>query len=290
VLSTLRRLVAWATVALALAGTAPATAGAIGNADVAALQVALRARGLYGGTVDGSLGPATAEAVRRFQARNRLAVDGVPGRRTRRALGSYGRAAPLGVRVLYAGRTGWDVASLQFLLAWQGFPSGALDGRFGPRTDRALRLFQAWAGLGADGRAGPGTVAALHRPPATAAIALASPYAGAPTDLFGPRGARFHSGIDYPGAIGAPVLAAASGRVTQARRLAGWGRLVVVDHGFGIRTWYAHLSAISVRVGSQVSTGALVGLLGASGNATGPHLHFEVQVRGAAVDPLRSLV
>jgi murein DD-endopeptidase MepM/ murein hydrolase activator NlpD len=65
--------------------------------------------------------------------------------------------------------------------------------------------------------------------------------------------------------------------------------MVEIDHGRGVRTWYAHLSAARVRVGRRVARGAPIGLSGASGRATGPHLHFEVRVRGASVDPLTAL-
>lgn len=277
-------------VLVVLAWAFPATARAFGDADVAALQVALKARGLYGGTVDGALGHGTEAAVRRFQQRRGLIVDGVAGRATRLALGRYGRRAPLGSRTLHAGTSGWDVASLQFLLAWHGFPSGSLDGSFGGHTDTALRKFQRWAGLPADGRAGPSTVAALRSPRPRSPIALAAPCAVAATDRFGPRGYRFHSGIDYPAPAGAPVLAAAAGRVTHAGRSAGgWGTLVVIDHGQGVRTWYAHLSSALVRVGQTLLAGAPVGRVGSTGKATGPHLHFEVRLRGAAVDPLTAL-
>jgi murein DD-endopeptidase MepM/ murein hydrolase activator NlpD len=272
--------------ALATAWTFPMAAHGFGDADVAALQVALKSRGLYGGSVDGSLGPVTVTAVRRFQVRRGLYADGVLGPQTRRALGR----APLGRRVLHARKSGWDVASLQFLLAWHGFPSGRIDGRFGAATDTALRRFQRWAGIDPDGLAGPATLAALRAPPPSSPIVLAPPCALAPTDGFGPRGDRFHSGLDYPLARGAPVLAAGAGRVTHSGPLrGGWGKVVVIDHGQGVRTLYAHLRAVRVQVGRRVPPGATIGLAGASGRATGPHLHFEVRVRGASVDPLSAL-
>jgi murein DD-endopeptidase MepM/ murein hydrolase activator NlpD len=278
------------TAVFALACVWPTAALAVGDADVAALQVALKNRGIYHGSVDGTLGPGTQAAVRHFQRRKGLAVDGVVGTRTRLALGGYGRRAPLGHRALASGAAGWDVASLQFLLAWHGFPSGNLDGLFGGHTERALRHFERWAGLEPDGRADESTFSALRAPVPQAPIGLAAPSAVPLGDGFGPRGRRFHSGVDYPAPSGAPVVAAASGRVTHAGRAAGgWGTLVVIDHGQGVRTWYAHLSRVRVRVGQQVSVGALVGLVGASGRASGPHLHFEVRLRGAALDPLRAL-
>src|SRR5690348_12093574 len=145
------RLAALLTVFAALTFVAPALGA--GDPGTAALQVALRARGLYHGTIDGETGPATTAAVKRFQRRVGLPVDGVPGAATRKALGRYGRHV-LGTRPLKEGATGWDVAELQFLLAWHGFPSSTFDGGLGLHTERALRKFQRWAGLPSDGVAG----------------------------------------------------------------------------------------------------------------------------------------
>ena len=124
------------------------------ESEIAALQVGLRDRGLYRGTVDGVLGPGTEHAVRRFQRRAGLAADGVPGARTRKALGRYGKRAPLGGRSLVLGMRGWDVAALQFALAWHGFPSGSFDGDFGSHTYEALRKYQRRQGITPDGIAG----------------------------------------------------------------------------------------------------------------------------------------
>lgn len=261
-----------------------------GNPEVAALQVGLRQKGYYAGTVDGVLGPGTVAAVRRLQRRARLTVDGVPGPSTKRALGRYGLRAPLGRRLLVRGTRGWDVAALQFALAWHGFPSGRLDGRFGGSTAKALRKFQRWAGLPADGLAGPAVFAALRAPLPRCPISLLSPVAVPFTDAFGPRANRFHTGLDYPASAGTSVVAAASGRVTFAGfSVGGWGYLVVIAHGNGTHTLYAHLSRVGVRVGQYVVAGRRLGRVGSSGKSTGPHLHFEVRVRGAAVDPLSGL-
>jgi lysozyme family protein len=97
------------------------------TANVAALQVGLQARGLYAGTIDGIMGPGTRRAVRALQRRAGISVDGVVGPQTRRALGRYARHR-LGDRMLHTGNRGWDVATLQFKLAWHGFPSGTFDG------------------------------------------------------------------------------------------------------------------------------------------------------------------
>ncbi len=276
------------TVLAAALALAPAAA-ASGNAGVAALQVALEHRGLYAGTIDGLNGPATTAAVRRFQLRAKLPATGIVDARTRRALGRYGRHL-LGSRPLTRGAAGWDVAALQFLLAWHGFPSATFDGGLGVHTERALQRFQRWAGLPADGVAGASTIAALRKPPATCPIPLAWPLQAPVGDPFGPRGNRFHAGIDLIAPRGTSVQAAAPGRVTFAGIAAGgWGKLVVVLHSDGVRTLYAHLSAIDARRGQPVSTGDRLGLVGATGDATGPHLHFEVRVRGAAVDPSSAL-
>ena len=284
------RRVCWGIVVLVSAfafEAGPATAA--GTSEIAALQVALRAKGLYAGSVDGVAGPQTATAVRRLQRRARLTVDGVVGPQTRRALGQLGRPR-LGSRVLRAEHRGGDVAELQFLLASHGFPSGALDGVFGPRTESALRRFQRWAGLAEDARAGPATVTALGAPPAVSPLRLAWPVAAPVGDPFGPRGARFHAGVDLPAASGDPVVAAGPGLVVYAGwRPGGWGNFVALVHTRGVRTLYAHLSRVDVRLGEWVAAGAQIGLVGATGSATGPHLHFEARVRGAAVDPLTAI-
>ena len=281
------RLIGLPLVLFALLAAPSALAGR--DAGVAALQVALHSRGLYPGSIDGVRGQATTAAIKRFQRRVGLTPDGIPGPATRKALGRYGRHV-LGSRPLTRGASGWDVAALQFLLAWHGFPSATIDGGLGVRTELALRHFQRWAGLVPDGVAGPTTYAALRRGPASCPITLAWPVPGQIGDPFGPRGNRFHAGVDIIAASGTPVGAAAPGHVTWAGWLAGgWGNLVVVAHADGVRTMYAHLSSIAVRLGERVATGDRVGTVGATGDATGPHVHLEVRVRGAAVDPRPAL-
>jgi murein DD-endopeptidase MepM/ murein hydrolase activator NlpD len=202
-------------------------------------------------------------------------------------MGRYGRRGPLGRRELALGSRGWDVAALQFALAWHGFPSGPFDGYLGAHTDRALRRFQRWAALTPDGTAGPSTYAALRKPLPRSPLRLAHPLVAPLGDPFGPRGNRFHAGIDIPAPTGTPVAAAASGRVVFAGPSgSGWGRMVLIAHGSGVRTRYAHLSRIDVRLGQRVAISSIVGRVGSTGEATGPHLHFEVLVRGANVDPL----
>ena len=112
------------------------------------------------------------------------------------------------------------------------------------------------------------------------------PVNGPVVSGFGMRWGRMHEGIDIAAALGTPIHAAASGTVIHAGWLGGYGNLVVVDHGDGLATAYAHASAILVAVGQQVSQGDTLSLVGSTGNSTGPHLHFEVRVNGSAVDPL----
>jgi len=274
---------------LFVALSAPTAAFGMGKPRVAALQIGLQAKGLYAGTIDGAWGPGTDRAVRRLQRRARIQVDGVAGRRTRYALGRYGRHR-YGSRILRPGLVGWDVSQTQFLLAWHGFPSGSLDGAFGARTEAAVRRFQRWARLSVDGAPGPATLRALRGPVPSTPLRFAWPISLGPTDRFGPRGNRFHTGIDFPAGHGARVGAAGHGRVVVAGwDSGGYGNLVVVRHRLGATTWYAHLSSISVSRGARVVAGSRIGSVGATGFATGPHLHFELRVRGAATDPLTAL-
>jgi murein DD-endopeptidase MepM/ murein hydrolase activator NlpD len=281
-----RRLTALAVVTVAGAvAAAPAQAGS----RAAALQSALHAKGLYAGTIDGIAGPGTRAAVRRFQARRGLAVDGIAGPATRRALGRRGRPS-LGRRPIGRGDRGWDVAALQFLLETHGFPLGPVDGDLGPRGIAALMRFQAWAGLAADGVAGPATLARLRRPRPRSILRFAWPMRAAIGDRFGPRGTGFHPGLDFPAPYGTPVAAAGYGCVSFAGYdSGGYGNLVIVAHRFGMTSWYAHLSSIAVGRGTCVVAGTRIGRVGTTGYSTGPHLHFELRVRGAAVNPLSGL-
>lgn len=97
--------------------------------------------------------------------------------------------------------------------------------------------------------------------------------------------AAMHSGIDFKGAVGSPIFAAAEGRVTFAGQKSGYGNTIEITHGNGMLTRYAHLSRIDVRVGQTVTAGATIGGLGSTGRSTGPHLHFEVRINDRAVNP-----
>ena len=112
------------------------------------------------------------------------------------------------------------------------------------------------------------------------------PVDGTVVSGFGMRWGRMHEGIDISAGMGTPIRAAAAGTVIHAGWLGGYGNLVVLDHGDGLATAYAHASAILVAVGQSVSQGETISLVGSTGNSSGPHLHFEVRVNGSAVDPL----
>jgi peptidoglycan hydrolase-like protein with peptidoglycan-binding domain len=276
-------------IAIGSAAAAPAGAATMGDPDVAAAQVGLHAKSLYAGPIDGLLGPQTERAILRFQRTHGLPPSGWVGPLTRAALGRFG-SPELGARLLEPEAAGWDVAAVQFLLAWHGFPSGAFDGRFGDHVEAAVLAFQEWAGLPQTGVVGPQTLDALRGQPASCPIQLAWPLELPVGDGFGPRGAGFHPGLDIPAPPGTPVQAAAAGTVVTAGFAPdGYGRRVVVDDGGGVTTIYAHLLRVDVALGETVAPGDEIGLVGSTGESTGPHLHFEVRVRGAAVDPLPAL-
>jgi murein DD-endopeptidase MepM/ murein hydrolase activator NlpD len=107
-------------------------------------------------------------------------------------------------------------------------------------------------------------------------------------DPFSGEGA-FHTGVDISSDYGQPVRAAADGVVADAGEHSGYGRVVILDHGFGTTTWYGHLSTFAVPVGMRVKRGDVIGYVGVSGRTTGPHLHYEVRINNAPVNPMRYL-
>jgi murein DD-endopeptidase MepM/ murein hydrolase activator NlpD len=118
------------------------------------------------------------------------------------------------------------------------------------------------------------------------------PASGSITSGFGPRlhpifgSVRNHKGVDIDGDTGDPVVAALSGVVITAGARSGYGNTIVISHGGGFTTLYAHLSVISVSVGDEVGSGDRIGSVGSTGWSTGPHLHFEVRYEASAIDPL----
>jgi murein DD-endopeptidase MepM/ murein hydrolase activator NlpD len=135
------------------------------------------------------------------------------------------------------------------------------------------------------------TVAMARLRPEVPARIAGLPVHGVVTSPFGRRmhpllhRMRMHAGEDIAAPLGAPVWATAAGRVASAGTRHGYGRTVVIDHGGGLQTTYAHLQSISVRAGETVSNGTVIGTCGQSGLATGPHVHYEVRRDGVAVNP-----
>jgi murein DD-endopeptidase MepM/ murein hydrolase activator NlpD len=125
-----------------------------------------------------------------------------------------------------------------------------------------------------------------------AALPTRKPAIGYFTSGFGIRRAPFggkvkmHEGLDIANHPGTAIKATADGVVTFANTKAGYGQTVILDHGYGLQTWYAHTRKILVKNGSKVHRGDTIALLGNSGRSTGPHCHYEVRVNGIPVDPL----
>ncbi len=121
------------------------------------------------------------------------------------------------------------------------------------------------------------------------------PVAGQITASFGERldpfsgEGEFHKGVDISIAYGSPVHVAADGVVIAVETRPGYGHLVVVDHGYGTTTWYGHLSGFNAEIGEQVHRGDTIGYSGTSGRSTGPHVHYEIRLNGAPINPWRYL-
>lgn len=143
----------------------------------------------------------------------------------------------------------------------------------------AARIQEAQRGAGSTGTGSTGT----GQP---SAAGLVWPCDGVVVSGFGMRWGRMHEGLDIGCGNGTPNRAAAAGTVIYSGWLGGYGNLVVIDHGNGLSTAYAHASTLVVSVGQSVAQGETVSLVGSTGNSSGPHLHFEVRLNGSAVDPL----
>ncbi len=123
------------------------------------------------------------------------------------------------------------------------------------------------------------------------------PVTGRITSSFGERedpvlgngDGEFHAGIDIAGDLGEPIHATADGVVVSAGVVNGYGRMVKIDHGHGLETWYGHMSGFAVTAGQQVARGEVIGYIGHSGRTTGNHVHYEVRIHNVAVNPHRFL-
>lgn len=101
---------------------------------------------------------------------------------------------------------------------------------------------------------------------------------------------KMHEGLDIANLVGTSISAPAQGTIVFAGRKAGYGRIVIIDHGYGLETWYGHTSRIVVKPGDRVKRGQQIALIGNSGRSTGAHVHYEVRVHGIPVDPLNYIL
>lgn len=146
----------------------------------------------------------------------------------------------------------------------------------------AAGLQAASSSLAARIQSSSGSVTVAH----ASSSGLIWPVSGPVVSGFGMRWGRMHEGIDIAAGSGTPIVASATGRVIYSGWMGGYGNLVVIDHGGGLSTAYAHQSSIGASSGQSVSQGQTIGYVGCTGHCYGPHLHFEVRVGGGAVDPL----
>jgi len=185
-----------------------------------------------------------------------------------------------------------------------------LNGRYDGRTRAGVRIFQRRMRVRATGIAdarvlkrlrvrvraiatGPGTAATFSGFPvpepndtSPSAAGFLWPANGDVSSPFGPRWGRMHQGLDIAAPVGRPVRASKAGVAVTVEAQSGYGNLVIIDHGTGETTRYAHLSRSLVVPGQPVAAGQAIAEVGNTGRSTGPHLHFEVRIAGTAVDPL----
>ncbi len=134
----------------------------------------------------------------------------------------------------------------------------------------------------------PGLGDAAFQPSLWPVMGHVSGSFGERMDPFSGEGA-FHTGVDISSQYGDEVHAAADGVVAVVEPRTGYGRLIVIEHGFGISTWYGHLSGFRTQPGLRVKRGDVIGYVGVSGRTTGPHVHYEIRINGAPVNPWRYL-
>ncbi len=245
-------------------------------AQPAAAADAAKAKPLQTSAIDPNL-PPEAQALARLEARQERFASRLLAAVNIRAANAEDAVAQLGLN---------PAAIVRSAAAGRGGPLIPYKGRMG----KAKALGASFAAL----------EGALFRMEVLERTLVAVP-SGNPADVlmmssgFGYRsdpftgGAAMHSGLDFRGPIGTPILAAAPGRVSFVGAKSGYGNVVEVDHGQGIMTRYAHLSGFTSKVGAQVAAGQQIAKMGSTGRSTGSHLHFEVRLNGVAVNPRRFL-
>ncbi|MEG3437659.1 peptidoglycan DD-metalloendopeptidase family protein [Pannus brasiliensis CCIBt3594] len=192
------------------------------------------------------------------------------------------------------------VRELQELLERKGYELGTVDGILGTRTRSAWGRFKKDHYLDRPEAVGASSLSILlEMPDRTAGFSLPTKGIGWISSPFGPRARGMHRGIDIAADTGTPVYAVADGTVTTAVcncRVGnfscggGYGNVVYISHpAEGFETRSAHLSRVDVAPGAQVRKGQKIGEVGDTGHSFGPHLHFEIRVRGEAIDPIRKI-
>ena len=117
---------------------------------------------------------------------------------------------------------------------------------------------------------------------------LAIPVSGSITSRFGARGgsrSSVHTGLDISAPSGTGIRAISAGTVSYAGYRGSYGNLIIIDHGNGVQSYYAHCSALYVAAGQSVDSSTTIGAVGSTGNSTGPHLHLEIRINGSPVNP-----
>lgn len=181
-----------------------------------------------------------------------------------------------------------DVAErVNEIAAWQDAKQEAVD-RIGNRVNKfraMIRALEAEQKRIEDIISGRGTNSGTVYTGSTSSLGFAWPIRGNITSPYGPRGGGFHTGMDVDCDTGERIGASRGGRVIASEWGGGYGNMVIVDHGDGFSTLYAHQSRLLVSRGAQVSQGSVVGLCGSTGNSTGDHLHFEIRYNGSHRNP-----
>lgn len=187
--------------------------------------------------------------------------------------------------VVRQGQTLWDLARSHGLTVEQIVEANALENPHRLRAGQRLRI------PAAASTPRPQSRGSSMRSASTASIALGFlwPTRGSLTSRFGWRWSRHHDGIDIAAPYGTPIRAARPGRVIHAGWYSGYGRTLIIDHGGGVTSLYGHASQLLATDGKLVDAGQDIARVGSTGNARGPHLHFEIRLNSLPIDPLRTL-